>query len=200
MPGGLVRKFFALLFVIALALAAVGCSSDGSDGAGDKKTTTTAAESDQDVASLTADDYEAALVANLSTGNEDEGALVMEQAKAECLAPLWLDAITVDVLQANDVTVEQISDPSFSSGKLGLEEAQGQAMVDGFDECDVDVAALLAQSFSLGLEEEQQACVAENIDPEMVDALLVKAFSTGGGDAEFKTLTSALGAACDLPA
>ena len=199
------RKLLTLCCVLSLALVAVGCSSsDGSDGSGDgtatsKDKTTTTEGSTEDVEGITADGYTSAFVINLSSGSEDEGNLVISEEQATCVAPLFVDAITVKTLQANDVTTEEIEDPSWDGTSLGLSPKQGEKLVSSFGECDVDIVALFAEGLTGGLTAEQQSCVAENIDGDLVKAALAKTFSTGESDAEFEAVVTALGEDCELP-
>ena len=205
------RKLLTLLLVSVLAVVAAGCgASGGSDSSGDNSTTTeskaTTTEPDDaptdtsgTSVDVSAEDYTAAFVSNLSTGSIDDGDLVIAADEAECVAPRFLDAITVEVLQENEVTPEDVSEPSWDGSDLGLSLDQGQLLVDSFGECDVDIFTLFATSLTVGLTEEQQACAVENVDPDLTEALLVKTFSTGDNDAEFEAVIGDLTSKCDLP-
>lgn len=203
------RKLLIALVSLALLGALAGCgSSGGSDDASDAEATTTSAAVDDeptttadgaDVSAITAEEYEAALVENLSSGSEDDGQLVIERSQAECMAPKWVDAITVDLLHENGVTVEALSDPGFSGSSLGMERSQGEAMVDAFGACDVDIVALFSAAFAQGLSAEQQTCVADNVDPDLVRELLAATFSSGSSDTEFAAVLDQLGTVCELP-
>jgi sirohydrochlorin ferrochelatase len=197
--------------IAALALAAVllaSCGSEGSDAEREETTTTVAEESSETTEAgdaeapatdVTEEEYVAALTENLSSGSEESGQLVLDEGAAECIAPRWVEAMTVELLQERGVTTEALSDPSFDGESLGMELAQGEAMVAAFGACDVDVVALFAAALTQGLEPAQQACVAENADPALVEALLATSFSTGDSDAEFEAVLAQLESVCELP-
>jgi hypothetical protein len=210
------RKLTALLCAVTLALVAAGCgSSGGSDGSGDdpttteaKATTTTKADSgdegdeggtDDAPADGTAQEYTAAFVTALSSGKAEDGDLVLPKAAAECVAPKWVDIMTLDLLHSSGTTVEDASDTSFDPADVGMDDGQASELVASFGECDFDIYAELALALSAGLGEDVQQCVSENVDPKLGEALLVKTFSTGESDAEFEAFLGALDKVCDLP-
>ena len=206
------RKLLILVCITVLALTAVGCgSSGGSDGSGDtttkaKSTTTTEQGSSTTKAGGTAEgtdeEYLAALTANLTSGSLEDGNLVISAEEGDCVAPKWLDAITVEGFTSVQVSPDDVSDPNFTYSKLELDSTKGKALIDAFDACGVDIYAKLAESLTVGLTEEQQACAQEKVDPAVANDLLVTAFSTDAGDgsAEFTALLDQLQKACDLPA
>ena len=208
------RKLLSLFCVLALGVVAVGCggsSSDGASGSDAKTTTTSAAKTtttdagtkdtvDKDVSALTEQDYADAFVVNLSSGSKDSGNLVIPKSDAECVGPKFASTITVKILHDKGVTVAAIEDPSFDGSNLGLTTEQGQALVDSFDSCGVDIFALFAEALSGGFTADQQACVKEKLDKQLANALLVKTFSTGNSDAEFTAVTDDLTKKCNLPA
>ena len=57
----------------------------------------------------------------------------------------------------------------------------------------------LALLLTLGLTAEQQSCVADNVDGDQVERLLVANFSSGDSDKEFEAVIKTLTDACDLP-
>jgi hypothetical protein len=220
------RKPVLLVLLVVLGLSVAACGSSGSDDASDETTTTAAADDAGDDAAdettttqggepgedgepgddevpepvdVSEEEYVDALTTNLSSGSEDDGDLVLSDEEAACLAPQWVDAITVDLLQQQGVTVEDLSDPGFDGADLGMELAQGEAMVAAFGACDIDVVALFTSALSMGLEPDQQACIGDNVDPALVEDLLAASFSTGDSDAEFSAITDQLSTACDLP-
>jgi hypothetical protein len=202
------RKLLGLLCVLLLALVAVGCGSSGGseDGGGD--TTTTGAEAttttpDDDTTAAEGDeaDYLDAIRSNLTTGSEEDQNLVIADGEGDCVAPVWLEVITVAGFASVDASADDVSDPGFSYEDLELDADQAQALIDAFEPCGVDIYAKLAESFTQGLSEEQQACAMEEIDPEIANALLLTAFSTEAGDGgtEFAAMIEQLTEACDLP-
>jgi hypothetical protein len=208
------RKLLALTIVALLALAAAGCgSSDGSEPSGDGATTTeptsttaadddtstTAADGDVEATDVTAEEYEAAFVTSLTTGDRDGGDLVLPDDAAECVAPRFVEAFTVEQLNEAGVSEEDASDPGFDPSTVGIDEEQAQAMVDAFGPCDFDIYAELAASLTAGLGSDVEACAEENLDEDLADALLVTSFSTGQSDDEFEALLADLQESCDLP-
>ena len=215
------RKLLVTLASLLLVAGVVGCSgSSGSDGsaatttAADEATTTAADDpttTEADEATTTAldgeapvasrDDYVAAMADNLSSGSADEGQLVLERDEAECMAPRWIDAMTVEVLQEQQVTPAELADPGFSisSSDLGIDADAAAAMVDAFGACEVDLVGLFAGAFAQGLGDDVEACVAREADPALVRDVLVAAFSGGDGEAALSALLDQLGPVCDLP-
>ncbi|MGN6695349.1 MAG: hypothetical protein ACTHN0_14330 [Aquihabitans sp.] len=207
------RKPLALACALLLAVLAAGCgSSGGSEGR--KDTTTTAAKattttSDDDTSTtegggdvtptnVTADQYVAAFVKGLTTGESDGSDLVLPKAAAECVAPKVVDIITVKTLNEGGVTTDDVSD-SFEPGSLGLDQSQGAAITAAFGDCDFDIYAELASALTAGLGDDVQQCTAKNIDHDLADAMLAKTFSTGENDAEFEALLADLQKTCNLP-
>ena len=207
-------KPLALLCAVALALVAAGCgSSSGSEGSDDRPTTTeaeatttTAADGgstdgggDVEPTNVSADAYAEAFATGLSSGKADDGDLVLPADAAECVAPKFVDAMTVELLNQAGITAEDAADPSFDPSTVGLDEDQAAELVAGFGACDFDIYAELAASITMGLGEDVQQCAAENIDHDLADALLVTSFSSGQSDAEFEAFLADLGESCDLP-
>ncbi|HWJ98667.1 MAG TPA: hypothetical protein VNQ33_10940 [Acidimicrobiales bacterium] len=209
------RKLLVLTCAITLALVVAGCgSSGGSDGAegttttkGDATTTTAADDTsttagDGDVAptDVTAEQYAAAFAAGLTSGDADGTDLVLPKDAAECVAPKFVDIVTVETLNQAGITAEDASESGFEPGGLGLDASQGAAIVAAFGECHFDIYAELAKGLTAGLGEDVQQCTAANIDHDLADAMLAKTFSTGENDAEFEALLADLQKTCDLPA
>lgn len=210
------RKLLALSCALLLALVAVGCGSSGGseEGGGDTTTTeasattteaevtTTEADGDDEPAEGDEADYLAAIQTSLTSGSEEGGDLVLADGEGECVAPVWLDIITVDALIAAGASPEDVEDPDFDFQELELDEEQAQGVIDAFEPCGVDIYAKLGQSLTESLSEEQQTCAMDEIDTELGNALLLTAFSTtaGTGEAEFGALIDQLTEACDLPA
>lgn len=202
------RALLALFTALALAVSASACSSDSSDGtkkatttttsgsdSGSAKTTTTVDQAAQDASEA---DYLAAFKKGLTSGDKSKGDLVIDKSAADCMAKGWLDAITVETLKKSQTSPDDVAKPGFDPTGLDLSEAQATAMVDTFGSCKVDVTALFVESLTQGMTAEQQACAAKTVTKEMVDPLLVKAFSGQKSDDEFSTISDALSKACKL--
>jgi hypothetical protein len=204
-------KLVSVLCAVLLAVTIAGCGSSGSEGSSTttkaEGTTTTAdpngsgsgeGEPSAEVSGITAEEYTEAFVTNLSSGDDDGTDLVVTEEQAECVAPKWVAAITVEKLHEAGATVEALSDPGFNRVELALDEDQGAELVAAFDPCGVDLAELFAAALTQGLTEEQQSCAVENIDRE--DALDYLGKSFGGSQPDLTPIQDALVAACDLPA
>lgn len=203
------RKLFALLTVLVVLAFASGCSSDGSEGSSKDTTTTTEKKStpkdttttteDEAAGDATEADYIEAFTTTLTSGDKDKGELVLADDEAACMAEGWVSAITVKTLQDAQASPADVAKPGFDTSALDLTPAQGEAMVQVFDTCEVDAAALLIESLTQGLTPDQQACAQKAVDKELVDALLAKTFSGQNADTEFNALGESLTKACDLP-
>ena len=190
------------------ALLFTGCgSSGGSDSsdtteakAGGSKTTTTAKAtttadpgSDADRAA-----YVEALTTGLSSGDEAVD-LVVGKDEAACIAPKFVDAMTVATLKEKDVDPKDMAEPGWDSSGLGLSKAQGAAMVDAFEPCGVDIYEKFVAALTGGFTDEQVACASENLDEDLARDLLVVTFAGSEGTTEFEAVIEQLTTACDLP-
>jgi hypothetical protein len=185
------RKVLLVGIVVASALAGGACGSDDSDDAG---ATTTEAPSGG-----TAEEYSAAFVTSMTTGDADTGVLVLPVDKAECLAPRFVDIITVKTLEENDVTLDAAADPDFDVSKLGLTAAQGTAMAAAFAPCGLDLVTMTVGLLGDNLTPEQVQCATEHIDVAMNEALWAKSLQSTLADGEFEALVTPAVEACDLP-
>ncbi|MEZ5181614.1 MAG: hypothetical protein R2702_07050 [Acidimicrobiales bacterium] len=208
------RKLLVALTSLLLVAGLAGCGgsggSGGSEGSDAEAAMTTTADEGEATTSAPdgeaapvagRDDYVAAMADNLSSGSEDDGQLVLERDQAECMAPRWVDAITVELLQAQEVTPAELADPDFSASlsDLALDADAAGAMVDAFDACDVDLVGLFASAFTQGLGEDVTACVAQEADPALIRDVLVASFSGGDGETPLTALLDQLRPVCDLP-
>jgi len=165
------RRTVVVLAVGALAMSAAACGGDDDDDAGGG-----------DV-SAEAQPYVDAIGAQFRTGDESE--LQLSQEQADCVAPRWVDAIGVDTFEAEGVTPEEITDESEDElPTLGLDESQGNALYDAFEDCDVDVPALLLDSIVAGgdIDDATRDCLQDALDGDLVRSLMV-AVVTQGDDA-----------------
>lgn len=168
------RPLTALAVVVALLLGA--CSTGGDDdAAADSTTTTTEAPGNEgdDTTTTEGDDgpeaetttteggrsdgpvdvgadgqaYVDALVASME-GDDD---FPLADGQAECFSSRLVDTIGVDRLRAAGITPEMMADDDDSSlefTELGLSEAEGNKIYDGFGDCGVDVRAAMLASFA----------------------------------------------------
>lgn len=184
----------ALLLVAALSLVLAACSSDGSDGAADGgtagsdatstsspgPTATTAASAPDtpfDPATATREAYVDALDDALGDGSADDGQIVVTGEQAVCIAPLWIDAITVDALVADEVSPDLLADPGYRFGPLGLSEEQADAMLDAYATCGADVYGLFALALTPDQDVPIQTCAVGKMDHELARTALVSALT-----------------------
>lgn len=206
------RKLLVLSCALVLALVAAGCGTSGGSEGGDDTTTTkaesTTTEADgttttEDGGSgggdVTREEYEAAFVTSLTSGDTADGDLVLPDEAAACVAPKFVSAFTVEGLYEAGITVEDASDSGFDPSDVGIDEQQAREIVDAFSACDFDIYTELANALTQGLGSDVQDCAAENIDVDLADDLLVASFSSGESDAEFEALLADLQKSCDLP-
>ena len=148
-----IRGALAVAPVGLLTLSAAACGDDDDKGRRRRRgRTTTAATSGStggssgggDASSATEDDYLAAIEAQFTATGGDSLELTDEQA--ECVAPKWLDVITVDKLKEKGITPDDVRADTDNEklATLGLSEADAEKMYAAFGDCDVDVQAKVA--------------------------------------------------------
>jgi len=193
------RKILFVGMVVAMALVGGACGSDDSDDAG--ATTTEPAESTTTEAPSgpTAEDYSAALVTGMTTGDPANTFLVIPVNMAECLAPRFIDIITLQTLQENNVTLDEAADPDFDVSTLGLTAAQGQEMVTSFAPCGLDLGAMTAELIADNATPEQIQCAMEHIDAAKNKAMWAKGLHSTLDEGEFDAVVTPAIEACDLP-
>jgi hypothetical protein len=179
-----------MMAAAAMAILVAGCGSSD-----DEATPTTEAAPTTD-ASPEAQAWIDAFTTSFSTGETDQGALVLDEAQATCVAEGWVGIIGVDELEASDFTVEEAADPYGDIEGLAVDEETARSMVDVFGDCGVDLVAEVAASLTAGGTDEQRACAEENIELEAVEELLVVTFQGGGGDEEFDAIYEGVLEAC----
>jgi hypothetical protein len=194
------RKILFVGMVVAMALVSGACSSDDSDDAG--ATTTEPAESTTTAApsAVTAEDYNAAFMTSLTTGDPASGVLVIPVNMAECLGPRFVDIITLETLQENNVTLDEAADPDFDVSTLGLTEAQGQEMAAAFAPCGLDLGAMTLGLIADDATPEQLQCATEHIDSAKNKAMWAKSLYSTLAEGEFEAVVTPAIEACDLPA
>jgi hypothetical protein len=193
-----------MVTTMVLAMLAVGCGSGGDDDGDAAETTTTTAEeaTTTEASGEPQGDEQAwveALAAKFSTGELEDGALVLTEEQATCVGEGWVEAIGIDALTASGVTPEEAAEPNSDVAAFGADEAGAQAMVASFRDCDVDIVAKVAESLTASSPnpEEDRICAEENLEVEAVEALLIAVFQGGTGDAEFEAIRSVLVEACE---
>jgi hypothetical protein len=193
------RKVLFVEMVVAMALVSGACTSDDSADTGATTTETSESTTTETPSGGTSEEYSAAFVTSMTTGDPASGVLVLPIDKAECLAPRFVDIITLKTLQDNDVTVDEAADPDFDQSELGLTEAQGKAMAAAYAPCGLDLLTLTAGLLADDLTPEQIQCATEHIDAAKNEALWAKALQSTLAGGEFEALVTPAIQACDLP-
>lgn len=213
------RRSRVVLGAVALGLASFGVAGCGSSGSDGSSSSTTSERSDGGASTTTTEDlfapvdelggpsspatstkaeYVAAFETYLTQGAVADGDLVFDEDQAACLAPKWVQAITVDRLREAGVDADDI--PEMDLAQLELGTSVARTMVDGFAACDADVAVVAASALAASESPEEQDCARKEVDPALVDDLFMAGFSGGGQeaiDAAYDALISQLIEACD---
>ncbi|MCU1358038.1 MAG: hypothetical protein JWM89_3456 [Acidimicrobiales bacterium] len=222
--GGLAQmsKVRLLMCAVLVVLGVAACSSSDSGGAakGTKSGTTTKGSGDTTTTSsgpidattttapggskayldATAADYTSNLAAGFTNGKNADGDLVLTKDEATCVAPKWIDAITVATLKAKKVDPQALKDNSYSYADLGLAEPQGTKMITAFDTCGADIYSLFLTAISVGLTPDKAACVKANIDQATARSLLVASLigADSGGTNPLQAKLQAVDTTCKL--
>lgn len=155
-------RLLKVAFVAFLLLTAAACSDDGGEGASTEV-------SDE------AQPYADALASSLLADSSEE--ISMDQGQADCLAAKWVNVITVERLEENDIDAEALADPDATSNlsDLGLEEGEAGAMVDGFGECDINLREAFLADMGDGedVPAEVQECMEDAVSDEAIKELFV---------------------------
>ena len=178
------HRLLATIAIVA-AVALAGCGTSG--GVADTTTTepdetTTVEEQPTGDDDPMVEDYEAAVVTQFTV--TEPGELTLTTEEAECVAPKWVEAMTVERLQDEGVTLEDLADTSFNPGDLEMGPEIGQEMVEAFDECEVDLFALAIAS-AAGADTELESCIVDNVDEDALLDLLARDIGGEETDDEF---------------
>jgi hypothetical protein len=193
-----IRGAFAVAAVGLLTLSVAACGDDDDKG-GDAATTTAATSgstggtSGGDASSATEADYLAAIESQFTASGENSLALTDEQAK--CVAPKWLDVITVDKLKEKGITPDDVRSDTDNEklATIGLTEDDAKTMFAAFGDCDVDVQAKVADSIVTSLEapSDVEECVKDALPADLVERIFIVSTTKGqaGLDADEQLTT-----------
>lgn len=156
-----------ITLVAALLVMAAACSDGGGDGP---------------EVSEKGKPYVEALSKSLNDNDGDEIQVTDDQA--DCISTSWVDILKPERLEEKGVKPADLAEGGGdeSIGKVGLSEDEGNAMVDAYGDCDID----LREAFLEGLRnddattEEQAKCLDGAIDEQLLRDLLVQGFTKGG--------------------
>jgi hypothetical protein len=167
MRGRLVIGLVGVLAVMAMAACGGDDDSSSSGGGGGGSV------------SAEAQPYVDALKKDMTT-REAEDDLVLTSQQADCVAPKWINTIGVAKLKEKGLTPEDIgsdSDSDFSD--LELTEAQGNALVDAFDQCKVDLKGVFLKSMNPSMSAEDEKCLNDNFDATLLKQIMVTSLTKG---------------------
>jgi hypothetical protein len=184
----------AIAAVGLLTLSAAACGDDDDKGAAAPTTTaatsattadttgaTTAGTRGGDASSATEADYVAAIEDQFTTGDSESERMTDEQAK--CVAPKWLDVITVDRLHEKDVSPADIRADSSGNilSSIGLTDADGKQMYAAFSTCGINVRDEVVNSLAnqTELPSEVQDCLKDAFDDDLLERLFVAQTTKG---------------------
>lgn len=214
------RRLAAPLTALVLVAALGACSSDGSDG-GDRTTTTASAgeatttseagtgtTADGDTTTTEgdgpvdgdADDYAAALQVGLTANAGEEGELDVTDEEAACVAPAWVEIIGVDTFTEAGTAPADLEESNFAFAELGLDDDQGLAMIDAFDDCDVDVLTQIRDVLSADLDATQTACLEAELDDDLARQFLAEALTKEDLSSDLADILDTIDEACNLSA
>ncbi len=137
-------------------------TSTTSDDDSDRTTTTEAERSKK--SSSEATPYVQAMVDSMM----DDDEMAIDEDKARCFATSAIDIIGVDRLKDKGVEPADMRDDSSTDmSSVGLSMDEGNELYDAFEECDIDLRALMMQS--MGEDEEVPAEAMACLDQVLTD-------------------------------
>lgn len=160
-------RMLKITFVAALLLVGAACSDDGGG--------------DGPEVSEKGKPYVEALSTSFKDGQDAEELYTDDQI--DCISASWVAILKPERLEENGVTPDQLAegDNTESTSKLGLSTDEGYAMVDAFDDCDIDIRA----TFLRGIREddsttdEQADCIGDAIDEGVLRDYLAQGLTEG---------------------
>lgn len=153
-------------------------TTEPDEDGGDDTTTTTEADDEQQGSPDQV--YLDAMIESLRESDSEDLQFTDEQA--ECLAPQWLETITVDALREADITPEDLASDDVSVDLAPiLDQDQGREMVDAFGDCGVDLETVFVEGLSAdgSIEADQAACLADALPDGYVEQLFAITLADG---------------------
>jgi hypothetical protein len=196
MENGSRGRTLAVL-VAALGFVAAGCGDDDDDDAGGDdvavsepgseateapgaSATTAAPATTAGPRSPDAQAYVDAMIRSFDNSAPEE--LQINRGQAQCLAPLWVEAIGPDRLAEAGVAPRDFAaDDDVDLSVVGLTEEDGGEMYDAFAACDVDVKRLFVQSMATEqqLSAEDEACLEGAFAEDLLRRIMITTFVEG---------------------
>jgi hypothetical protein len=183
------RIALGVVGVLAMStIAACGGDDDSSTASttSAQASATTTGGTSSGGADASEDDYIAAIVAEFR--GDDPSQLQLSEEQAGCVAPKWLDVITVERLHDKGITPAEISSNSDNSqlSSIGLSDAEAGKMVDAFGECDVDLHTKFVDSMAAGtgMTASDKKCLGDALSADMFRRLFVASITKGDAGIE----------------
>jgi hypothetical protein len=138
-----------------------------------------------------AEGYTTAIAAYL----QSSGGVALEAQQAACAAPGWVDVITVERFEESGQAPDDIAAGALQTVELGLDEDDGQGLLDALAGCDVSLRELFLSSVSDTLDVE---CIDGELSDESIEQLLREALVNTEPSEELSDEIDRVGDACGL--
>lgn len=188
MPRRPLTLALSLLVVGAFAFSACGADVDSvkdststsTRSSSQEETTPTASDDDSDRTTTTETDRSkkpsgeaAPYVQAMVDSMMDDEDMAIDEEKARCFATSAIDIIGVDRLKDKGIEPADLRDDSSTDmSSVGLSMDEGNELYDAFEDCDIDLRALMLES--MGEDDEMPAAAMECIDEVLTDDNLRK--------------------------
>jgi hypothetical protein len=137
------------------------------------------------------DGYTTAIAAYLRSS----GGVALEAEQAECAAPGWVEVITLERFESSGQTPDDIAAGTLQTVELGLEEGDGQQLLDALTGCGVELRGLFMSSVSPDLDVE---CIDRELSDESIEQLLREALVNSEPSDQLSDEIDRVGEACGL--
>jgi hypothetical protein len=184
---------------------AVGSTSPD-DGSTDATGATGSTVSSEDEPATTSGDATATTVGELAADAEgyttaiaaylqSSGGVALEAEQAECAAPGWVEVITLERFESSGQTPDDIAAGTLQTVDLGLDEGDGQQLLDALTGCEVEQRGLFMSSVSPDLDVE---CIDRELSDESIEQLLREALVNTEPSEQLSDEIDRVGEACGL--
>jgi hypothetical protein len=138
-----------------------------------------------------AEGYTTAIAAYL----QSSGGVALEAEQAECAAPGWVEVITLERFESSGQTPDDIAAGTLQTVDLGLDEGDGQQLLDALTGCEVELRGLFMSSVSPDLDVE---CIDRELSDESIEQLLREALVNTEPSEQLSDEIDRVGEACGL--
>jgi len=161
------NAFIALFVPLALLAAACSDSGGGSD----------LSDAEQEFAD--------SIAIGFSRG---DGGFDLPDDELDCMAEAVIAELGIERFEDADITPEDFESDSSPGELLGdgeISDDEATAVIDEWHDCtNLSEAVAGSASADLGLDDDQVACLADELDDELLDVILVPSFTTESGEPE----------------